>query len=863
MKKYLFLMQRLLLVLVGFVSASHVGAYDFKVANGDGVTIYYNINGNDVTVTSGDQKYEGDVRIPATVMNDGISYDVTAIGADAFNYCGNLTAIEIPSTVTSIGSQAFYFCGKLAVLTIPGSVKSIGNYAFAGCGITTLELSEGIETIGASAFHNCSKLTSITIPSTVESIGKSAFSRTDALCSISVAADNTIYDSRNGCNAIIEKASNTLVTGCQTTVIPEGVTAIGADAFNYCGNLTAIEIPSTVTSIGSQAFYFCGKLTKVVSKIREPFKINISVFQSIPGNAVLYIPVDTKEAYENVGGWNFSKIIEITEEITPYAIWCEGNTTLYFLSSIEYKSAGNIYDGQTITHVWSGTDVTETGETIPKWREVVADKVTKVVFDESFKEVLPNGTYWWFYNNKKLESIEGIENLNTSEVTNMRAMFSQCEKLKDIDVSKFNTEKVKTMRNLFAGCRMLKTLDLSNFNTSNVENMFGMFQYCDSLKNIDIHSFNTTNVKSMHRMFFNCRSLNKLDLTSFNTTNVETMDSMFFDCRKIGGISVGDGWTTDNVQSSKLMFANCIKLRGENGTRYDKNYVDGSYAHIDQQGNPGYFSKDLIVNLILVCSEGGYLKYNGEKVTNDSVSFEVEIGDTVVVNCEEMSCFKWVDEPSSLSIWIGAEIIVYNNHRWEIYDINQDVTISASFNRIIEDIPFATNEMRTFCSPYPLDFTGIEGLYAYIASGFSAETGEVLMSRVEKVPAKTGLFLIGEPDKSYRVPAYETDFFYSNLLEGVTKATSITSGYVLDGDQFVSFLGSYTVNDGEAYLKIPYVGGKQQLGIRFTDTTTGMEDLKMQPGDEAAWYTLQGTRLTQKPTQQGIYLHQGKKVLVK
>ena len=105
MNMYLSFMQRMLLMVVGLVCASYVSAYDFKAENEDGVTIYYEINGNNVTVTSGDQRYEGDVRIPATVMNEDVSYNVTAIGAKAFYFCDKLTAIEIPSTVTSIELQ--------------------------------------------------------------------------------------------------------------------------------------------------------------------------------------------------------------------------------------------------------------------------------------------------------------------------------------------------------------------------------------------------------------------------------------------------------------------------------------------------------------------------------------------------------------------------------------------------------------------------------------------------------------------------------------------------------------------------------------------------------------------------------------
>ena len=189
---------------------------------------------------------------------------VTSIGSSAFSGCSSLTAINIPEGVTSIGSGAFYGCSSLTAITLPEGVTSIGYYAFSGCSsLTAINIPEGVTSIGSETFYGCSSLTAITIPEGVTSIGSWAFYDCSSLTDITVASKNSIYDSRNNCNAIIETNSNTLIAGCSSTIIPEGVTTIGEYAFSGCSRLTAITIPEGVTSIGSDAFSGCSSLNAI------------------------------------------------------------------------------------------------------------------------------------------------------------------------------------------------------------------------------------------------------------------------------------------------------------------------------------------------------------------------------------------------------------------------------------------------------------------------------------------------------------------------------------------------------------------------------------------------------------------------
>ena len=186
-----------------------------------------------------DDFYSGNGEIQQLVIASG----VTTIGDHAFEYCTGLTSIEIPASVTSIGESTFYSCNGLTSVTFAtgSQLTSIGYYAF----------------------EDCAGLTSITIPASVTSIGKGAFNYCNNLATMTVAAGNPEYDSRNSCNAIIEKSTNTLIAGCKNTIIPDDVTSISEWAFVACRGLTTVTIPASVTYIGNDAFLDCEAVTDV------------------------------------------------------------------------------------------------------------------------------------------------------------------------------------------------------------------------------------------------------------------------------------------------------------------------------------------------------------------------------------------------------------------------------------------------------------------------------------------------------------------------------------------------------------------------------------------------------------------------
>ena len=217
-----------------------------------------------ITIPSSVTSIEQSAFYASGLTSVDIPGSVTSIENATFRECFSLTSVKIPNTVTSIGLWAFNDCYNLTSIEIPSSVTDIGDGAFEKCkGLTSVTIPDGVETIGYQAFYGCDNLTSVTIPKSVTSIGSSAFSKY-ALSSIVIDSGNTVYDSREGCNAIIKTSENELILGCKNTVIPNGVTSIGDLAFSGCEGLTAVTIPSSVTTIGYLVFSGCPHLESIV-----------------------------------------------------------------------------------------------------------------------------------------------------------------------------------------------------------------------------------------------------------------------------------------------------------------------------------------------------------------------------------------------------------------------------------------------------------------------------------------------------------------------------------------------------------------------------------------------------------------------
>ena len=305
------------------------------------------------------------------------------------------------------------------------------------------------------------------------------------------------------------------------------------------------------------------------------------------------------------------------------------------------------------------------GETLPKNSAWVINKksvafineklgngtIVHIVFDKSFSTYTPTSLFRFFKNLTKLETITGLEYLNTAKVTDMSYMFDNCSSLTSLDVTHFNTANVTNMSSMFSSCSSLTSLDVTHFNTANVTNMSTMFYNCSKLTSLDVTHFNTAKVTNMYSMFRKCLALTSLYLTNFNTEKVTNMSYMFSSCSSLTTIYASSKFVTPQVTNSSNMFYECRKLKGEEEWKNDK-ATDKTYAKIEG----GYFSggiprvkyADGTLTFFLTSKETlGENEYelnsgkNFPEWMKHSLGITKVVFDTSFANARPTSCYKW------------------------------------------------------------------------------------------------------------------------------------------------------------------------------------------------------------------------------
>ena len=361
----------------------------------------------------------------------------------------------------------------------------------------------------------------------------------------------------------------------------QNVTDMSFMFFN-CSAITTLDIAKFDTkNVTDMSFMFCfdPALTTIYASdkfVTTACEVDENMFAECV-NLVGAVPYNENKLGKEMANYTTGYFTDIASKVAEsYAVFDEATNTLTFKHDTK-KPAGAFALNE--------------GENLPGWYKFDdnnhshnANIIKKVIFDTSFANARPTSCYNWFYGCTDLTTIEGIEYLNTENVTNMSWMFSECSALTTLDVSNFDTKNVMEMSYMFGSCTKLKTLDVSSFNTQNVTDMNWMFSYCSVLTTLDLSNFDTKNVTDMSGMFSNCSALTTLDLSSFETQNVTDMSRMFKDCSALTTIYASDKFVTTACEEDENMFAECANLVG--AIPYDENKMGKEMANY----TTGYFT---------------------------------------------------------------------------------------------------------------------------------------------------------------------------------------------------------------------------------------------------------------------------------
>lgn len=521
-----------------------------------------------------------------------------------FRGCESLTELDLSSSNSENVKEMkemFYGCRALSKLDLTdfktGQVTTMESM-FCGCStLETLDVSsfntENVTTM-LGMFNNCSSLRSLDLPgfntANVTQMS-SMFNKCSSLRSLDLSSFNTrkvtaMQSMFAGCTNLESIDLSSFDTENMTDMLGmfASCTKLGTldlssfatpnmedmfSAFENCENLKTIYVTSAFTTdkviSGSSVFDGCVNLPNF-----NPAKTSVEM------------------AHTGEGGY-------LTVATDSWVRWDAPTGTLSFHRGATKPVGENILD------LGYGN--------YPNW-DTHAAEIKKVVFKAGFRDE----THWtcskWFSGCTNLTSIEGIENLNTSNVKYMNEMFGQCSNLETLDLSHFNTEKVENMSNMFNGCTKLHDLNISSFNTENVTNMYGMFDGCSNLESLDLSHFNTRYVRKdgmnymfngcsslssldvsnfttdkssmqLDGLFKGCSSLQTLDLSSFSTVGASSVTDMFYGCSALRTIYVSDLFTFKYGVSSSNMFRDCENLKGaidfipQNKDSEYANYVSG------------------------------------------------------------------------------------------------------------------------------------------------------------------------------------------------------------------------------------------------------------------------------------------------
>ena len=621
--------------------------------------------------------------------------------------------------------------------------------------------------------------------------------------------------------------------------------------FLFCNKLTSLDVSNfkteNVTNM-SNMFRGCRKLTSldVYSFNTEKVTDMLCMFTWCDDLTTIY--VSDKFVTTNVqdcvdmfdGCYNLKGAIEYDSNKTDYKY--ANYTTGYF--TLKPSTAYVVFDATngTLTFRYDGGkpegayDLNEK-PSYPGW-VAIRNNIKKVVFDASFAKARPTSCYYWFSGCDMLTQIEGIEHLNTEEVTDMSWMFMDCRGLTSLDVSHFNTQKVTNMEHMFNRCSGLTSLDVSSFNTENVTNMtcifLGcsgltsldvshfitkkvtdmscMFYECGKLTSLDVSHFNTGNVTDMSFMFFNCSALTLLDLTNFNTAKVVDMGGMLIHCSALTTIYASDKFVTTNVTERRSMFYGCTSLKG--AIAYDENKFDDTYANY----KTGYFSK-------LVGKNGDEkIGASGETLTaaslaldddKDFVAYEPFTATTATYNREMKAGTTW----ATLCLPFEVSLANKNFRAFKLLSANES-TSTIQLEEIETSITAGT----------PVIIKMNNGETTFSISEANKEIAQKVVSAADGNYQLQGLYTKKVFDKDADNNCY---IVKGDKLMNPAKLLENTSTTQVGSKPFRAYMVDNTSSSA----------GAKMFSIAIGDSTTAIDSLNTIADDNAIYYDLQGNRL--------------------
>lgn len=552
-----------------------------------------------------------------------IGSSVTNLNA-MFRGCESLTELDLSgsnSENVKAMEEMFYGCKALSKLDLTsfktGQVTTMENM-FCDCStLETLDVSsfntENVTTM-LGMFNNCSSLRSLNLPgfntANVTQMS-SMFIKCSSLRSLDLSSFNTrkvtyMQNMFEGCTNLESIDLSSFDTENMRSM---------TGMFFSCTKLETLDLSSFATPkmvTMESAFENCENLKKIYvtsAFTTDKVKLGSSAFDGCV-NLPNFNPAKTGKEMAHTGAEGY-----LTAATASWVRWDAPTGTLSFHRSATKPAGDNILD------LGYGN--------YPNW-DTHAAEIKKVVFKAGFRDETHTTCSNWFSGCTNLTSIEGIENLNTSNVKYMNEMFGQCSNLETLDLSHFNTENVENMSNMFNGCTKLHDLNISSFNTENVTNMYGMFYGCSSLDSLDLSHFNTRYVRKdgMSYMFNGCSSLSylnvsnfttdkpgmqldglfqgcsclqTLDLSSFDTGGASSVTDMFDGCSALQTIYVSDLFKfNNNSVSSSNMFRDCRSLKG--AISFEPSTKDKTYANFKS----GYLTKKVGTNGNEIIGATGY-----------------------------------------------------------------------------------------------------------------------------------------------------------------------------------------------------------------------------------------------------------------